>query len=350
MTPAEPPIATADLPGAGGRIGPEPEDFQVDEVGAFAPSGGGEHLWVRVQKRGLNTEDAIRAVARAAGVRERDVGSAGMKDRHAVTTQWLSLVTTSDPAGWQLPEGVSVLESTRHDKKLRTGQLAGNRFRVRLTEVPAGGAERAAAICERLRAAGLANYFGSQRFGRGGENLARALDWLRGGAVLRGKRGRFYQKLHPSVIQSEIFDRYLTARAELGLGRLLAGEVVRLDGSGSVFVVEEPERELPRLRSGDIHLTGPMIGQKTRAARGEPLELEQRITAELGLDETLLSLLARHAPGTRRDLVVPLAELELRPRGADQLELAFFLPAGSYATQLVRELTRGPWISTPKPR
>jgi tRNA pseudouridine13 synthase len=338
VRPHEPP-PFAELPPAGGAIGPEPADFVVDEVPAYPLSGSGEHLWVRIEKTNMTTPEAIDALAKAAGVPARDVGSAGMKDKHAVTTQWLSLATAADPAELALPGGLVVLEHSRHDNKLRTGQLRGNRFRIRLAGVPPDGIVRAHAIASALRARGLPNYFGAQRFGRGGENLARALDWVKQGAPMRGKRARFQAKLYASVVQSEVFNRYTTARSALGLDRLLEGEVVRLDGSGSLFVVEDPALEQPRLDARDLHLTGPLPGPKARAARGAALELEAKIASELGLDDAVLAALARHAPGTRRDLVVVPEGLELRELGDSALELAFFLPAGAYATELVRRFT-----------
>jgi tRNA pseudouridine13 synthase len=336
--PHEPP-SPPELEPAGGAIGPEPGDFVVDEVPAYALSGQGEHLWLRIEKTRMTTAEAIEHVARAAGVRARDVGSAGMKDKHAVTTQWLSLPTAADPASFRLPDGLVVLEHTRHENKLRTGQLRGNRFRIRLVGVPEGGFERASAIVRALKERGLPSYFGGQRFGRGGENLPRALDWLAAGAPMRGKRARFYAKLYSSVIQSEVFNRYLTARSQLGLDRLIEGEVVRLAGTGSLFAVEDPLREEPRLAALDLHLTGPLPGPKTRAAHGAALELEQRILGELGLGADALAPLARHAPGARRDLVVMPEGLELRALGDGELELEFFLPSGAYATELVRRIT-----------
>lgn len=342
----EPLLACSDLPAVGGALGPEPEDFEVDEVLEYPLTGSGEHLWVRIQKRRLNTQDAIEIVARAAGVRARDVGSAGMKDKHAVTSQWLSLPPgASDPATWQLPDGLGVLESARHAKKLRTGQLAGNRFTLRLVGVPEGGAERARAVIERLKARGLPNRFGGQRFGIGGANLARAVEWLRSGARNDRKRGRFYTKLYPSVIQSEIFNRYLDLRTAQDLSRLMPGEVVRLDGSGSVFVVEDPAREQHRLDERDIHLTGPMPGPKMRAASGPAKELEARAADEAGIDGALLEALGRFVDGARRDLLVFPGDLVLSEPEPGTLALAFFLPAGSYATELVRELTRTPFFS-----
>jgi tRNA pseudouridine13 synthase len=340
ISPHEPPFGSAELPAPGGRIGPEPEDFVVDELPAYEPSGAGEHVWVQIRKRGLTTPDAIHALSRAAGVPEREIGSAGMKDKHAVTSQWLSLPASTDPSSWVLPDAIELLAHTRHETKLRTGQQRGNRFRIRLIDVAPGALERARAIGNQLERAGLRNYFGGQRFGLRGENLSRALGWLAQGAPMRGKKARFYAKLYSSVVQSELFNRYLTARAELGLERLLAGEVVRLDGSGSLFQVEDPAREAPRLVARDIHPTGPMLGPKTRAAAGEPMALERRVSLELGLDDRMLAALGRHAPGARRDLIVFPGDLEIVALDSERLELAFFLPSGSYATELVRQLTR----------
>jgi tRNA pseudouridine13 synthase len=330
---------TSDLPAVGGAIGPEPEDFVVDEIALFEPEGSGDHCYVLLRKRRWTTPDAIHAVARAAGIRERDIGSAGMKDKHAVTTQWLSLPGAARPVDqWVLPEGLEVLRAARGARKLRTGQQRGNRFTIRLKGVPADGLSRARSIAARLAESGLPNYFGAQRFGRGGENLERALGWLRAGARESGPRARFFRKLYPSVIQSEIFNRYVSLRLERDVRRLLDGEVVRLDGSNSMFVVDDPERELPRLLARDIHPTGPMIGPKLKAAERAALELEQSAAESLGLDAAATELLGRLAPGTRRDVLVWPEALEI---GAieDGLALAFSLPSGSYATQLISEFT-----------
>jgi tRNA pseudouridine13 synthase len=340
LTPHVPPFFTAELPGTGGRIGPELEDFVVDEVPAYLPSGAGDHWYVRVQKRGLTTRDAVLALARGANVPERDVGYAGMKDKHGVTTQWLSLPGKAPPPEtWQLPPELAVLEASRHTNKLRTGHLRGNRFRIGLAGSEAGAAERARAIFARLAERGHVNQFGAQRFGRGGRNLEDASNWLSGTTRLPRGRERFLTKLYASVIQSEIFNRYATRRVELGLGRLLQGEVVRLSGAGASFVVEEPERELERLLARDIVLTGPLPGPKMRAAAHEAAELERTLREELGLDERASAELGRHAPGTRRDLLIHPEGVEVSET-PDRVWLAFELPAGSYATLVVRELTR----------
>lgn len=341
-----PPVAFPDLPPVGGKVGSEPEDFLVDEVPAYAASGKGEHQYVQVQKRLLTTPELVRRLAKASGVNERDVGYAGLKDKHAVTTQWLSLATkTVITPELALGEGVKILAVTRHDNKLRTGHLLGNRFTITLVGVHEDALERAEQIAAGLRTEGLPNYFGAQRFGHAGRNLPDALGWLgRGG---RG-RNRFEQKLFPSVVQSELFNRYLSARLALGARQLLAGEVVRLEGAGAMFRVDEVEKEQPRFAARDLHLTGPMIGPKMRPAAAEALALEQRLTSELGLDEAMLGALGREAPGTRRDLFAPLPDLRLEAvtdRHEPALRLSFTLPAGGYATEVLRQLTHEPFLT-----
>ncbi len=333
-----------ELPTIEATIGPAPEDFVVDEVPLYPHSGSGEHLYVRIEKRSYTTPAMLRAVTRAAGVNERDVGYAGLKDKHAVTRQWLSLPSKGRPPDeWQLPEGISVVEHTRHSNKLRTGHLLGNRFRITLVTQDAGALEKATAIAERLRTLGLYNYFGGQRFGRRGDGLRQALVWLREGAKLHGMP-RFLSKLYPSVIQAEVFNRYFSARRALGLDQLILGEVVRLDNAGAMFAVEDVAREQPRLTSGDVHLTGPIFGPKARATSADAAALELTQIETLGLDAEAREKLAHLAPGTRRDLIAKVENLELRWTAVGRLELEFSLPSGSYATELIRQFTRGPFL------
>jgi tRNA pseudouridine13 synthase len=340
----EPAFFTQHLPAAGGVIGADVEDFRVDEIPAYEPSGEGEHLYVRVEKRALTTPDLVRLLARAANVSERDIGYAGLKDRRAVTSQWLSLPRTATaPESWSLPEAVRVLEASRHVNKLRTGHLRGNRFRIVIVGLPAEGVVRARAIVDALAERGFPNYFGGQRFGHGGENLRRALDWLK--TLGRARLSAFLYKLYPSVVQAEIFNRYLTLRAAEGLERALSGEVMRLSGSGASFVVEDEAAETARLTRGEIVGTGPIIGPKMRPASGEPLALEGRALAELRLTPEELEALGRAAPGARRDLLVRPDGLTMTELGEGRLALEFALPSGSYATQLVRELTRTPLLA-----
>lgn len=336
----EPPHATSELPGIQGTIGPNPEDFRVEEIPAYLPSGEGEHLYVELEKRALSTPELVRRVALAAAVEPRDIGYAGLKDKHAVTSQWLSLPgRAKPPEAWTLPDGIRVLKASRHANKLRTGHLTGNKFRINLVGIDSEAPSRAQAIADRLRTHGMPNYFGAQRFGRGGENVTRALGWLAGGG--RARLSPFLLKLYPSVVQAEVFNRYLTLRSGEGLDRTLAGEVVRLEGSYASFVVEDAEAETRRWLARDIQLTGPMPGPKMRAANGRPLELEAQAGAALGLDERILQVLGKFAPGARRDLLVFAKDLSIEANEPARLSLQFSLPAGSYATVLVRELLRG---------
>lgn len=345
MLPSEP-LRVSTLPPIGGRLGSDPEHFVVDEVALYEPSGSGEHLYARVSKRGLATPEMLRIIAKAAKVRERDIGYAGLKDKHAVTSQWLSLPNQAlPPAEWELPDRVQVLETSRHTNKLRTGHLKANRFSITLVDIPEPGAEQARGILDALVKHGLPNYFGEQRFGIGGQNLDQALDWLNRPPNPRRQQARFQDKLFPSVLQSEVFNRYLTARLALGFDQLVHGEVVRLAGSGSVFVVEDVEQESPRLASSDLVLTGPIFGPRAVAARHRAAELEAEALNALGLSAEHLERLGRAARGTRRDAWLPLTDLDSEQLDNTSIRVSFTLPAGSYATQLVRELTGASWLA-----
>jgi tRNA pseudouridine13 synthase len=345
LVPSEPPFEHADLEALGGHIGPDPEDFVVDEVPLYEASGEGEHWYVRLRKRGATTPELRAAVADAAGVPEREIGYAGMKDKHAVTTQWLSVPVprTKPPEAWQLPEAFSVLAVTRHVNKLRIGHLESNRFRIRLVAVEPSARARLAPLCERIARAGIGNYFGSQRFGIGQRNLESALFALSRGRLgpRAGNRGKFLA----SVLQSEIFNRYLTARTELSRERVVLGDVVRLEGSRSLFLVENEESEQPRLVKRDIHLTGPMVGPKMKESAGRPHELERAAIASIGLTDALLEALGRSAPGTRRDLLLWPGELRHELGDDGSLSVEFTLPSGAYASLVIRCLTRqDPWL------
>lgn len=342
VLPCEPRACLADVPGIGGQIGDQPEHFVVDEIPLYPASGQGQHLYVRVRKRSMTTPQLVKILSRASGVRDRDIGYAGLKDKHAVTSQWFSFCNVEDsaPAGWELPEGVQVIEQARHDNKLRTGHLFGNRFQITVVGAAAsngGSLENSVEqLLQALQQRGLPNYFGRQRFGREREGLAEALQWLRSGARARD---RFLAKLYPSVIQAEVFNRYLNARLEQGLERLLPGEVVRLEGSAKMFLVEDAERETSRWLERDVHLTGPIIGPKMKPAAAQAAELERGACESLGLDEDLLQRLGRIVPGTRRDLLVQASDCRFRVEGSGVV-FEFTLPSGAYATQWIGEFTR----------
>jgi tRNA pseudouridine13 synthase len=349
-SPHELPFDHADLDAIGGRIGSDPEDFAVDEVPLYAASGQGDHWYVRLWKREATTLDLRSTVAEAAGVAAGDVGYAGMKDKHAVTTQWLSVpvVRARPPEAWQLPAAFRLLEVSRHNNKLRVGHLEGNRFAIRLVELDPRAPERIGPFFERLAAEGVTNFFGAQRFGSGQQNLSGALLSLRRGRLgpRAGTRGKFLA----SVIQSEVFNRYAIARSQLGRSRVLVGDVLRFRDGRTVFTVEDAEREQTRFDRGELRLTGPMVGPKMKASAGEPRRLELDALGSLGLDEAALGALGRWAPGTRRDLSLWPSELQHESAADGSLVLRFSLPAGAYASLVIRTLTRqDPWAGGGRP-
>lgn len=318
-------------PGGSGRLRAEPDDFRVEEVLGFEPGGGGEHLWLWIEKRSANSEDVAADVARACGVKRRAVGYSGRKDRNAVTRQWFSvhLPGAADPSldggrDWR------VLEYARHGRKLRTGTHRGNRFVLRLRDF----AGDAALVAERLaavREGGFPNYFGPQRFGRNGENLRRARV-----ALADGGRRRV-PGIQLSAARSALFNRVLDARVRDGSwNRALPDDAMMLAGTHSVFRCRGDEDDLEsRLDMHDIDPTGPMWGRGEAAAGPLAIERERAVLAdEQALCDALERLGVTHS---RR-------ALRVRPDGlisewdGSTLQLRFGLPGGAFATSLLREI------------
>jgi tRNA pseudouridine13 synthase len=347
LAPRSVPLLTADLPGTGGIVRAVPEDFRVEEIPLYPASGTGDHLYLRIEKVGRNTQDVVREVARALSVRERDVGVAGLKDLRAVAVQTLSVPLAprvppeeqvSRAAALQGP-GFRVLSVTRHGNKLRTGHLAGNRFEIAVRGCLPDALPRAERIAADLRARGAPNLFGPQRFGKRGDNAALGARILRREANVRD---RFLRKLALSAVQAELFNRCLGARLQDGLfGRALAGDVLRKRASGGLFVCEDPETDSRRVESAEIDPAGPLPGHSLFAARGEALAREEATVAEAGVDPATFPVGGGELAGARRPYRIPASDLEVRPGGNDSLLLAFTLPAGSYAASIVREIVKG---------
>jgi tRNA pseudouridine13 synthase len=331
------PFVTAGLPGIQGSLKQSPEDFLVEEIPAYLPSGSGEHLYLWVEKRGLNTADAARTLARALGVRPEAASWAGLKDRRAITRQWLSFhcAVTPDPAQLEAP-GIRVLSVARHVNKLRTGHLRGNRFRLRLAGVPAGQEQQAEAILDQLQQVGLPAYFGSQRFGAGARNLASAYAWIVEGG--RAPQQPFLRKLLVSALQAGLFNAWLAERIEAGdFRRALAGDLLRKEDTGGLFLCEDPELDGERMARFEISATGPMFGARMRAPSGAALERERQQLARFGVSAAHLERVERFGEGTRRPARVRPSQVSISRAGED-LWLEFGLPRGAYATELVSEL------------
>lgn len=334
--PRDLPRAFATPPARGG-IKQCRDDFQVDEMLGFEPDGEGAHAWLRIRKRGANTRWLAGILARAAGVRTRDVGYAGLKDRAAVTTQWFSVpVHGRAEPDWSAigSAEVEVLEVTRHRRKLRRGIQAGNRFRVRVRCFEGDRSAVMSRVAD-LVARGVPNYFGEQRFGRDAGNIACAWEMLAGGKRVRD---RALRGIYLSAARAMLFNRVLARRVVDGSWqRALAGETLMLNGSNSVFCIAEPDAEIEaRLACLDVHPTGPLWGRGERLATGEALALEASVLADCSAwCDGLLGAGLAHA---RRALRVPVSGLEATFEAPDRLLLAFALPAGAYATMVLREL------------
>ncbi len=302
--------------GASATLKRHNEDFMVTELPLQLPSGEGEHIWLDVEKNGANTAFVAQQLAEAAGVKEWDVGYAGLKDRHAVTRQWFSIYRPKgevlDLTQLQHPE-FKVLSQSRHVKKLRPGDLQGNRFRIVLREV-SGAREAIEANLQAVRMQGVPNYFGAQRFGHDGGNVEQGRAMLAREIRVRNPKKK---GIYLSAVRSFVFNEVLALRIQQGLwGQTLPGDV--LDEAGRP--------------------TGPLWG------RGRVSTADQAQALELGVAERHAALCdgMEHAglDQERRALVASPVDLSWDWPQADQLVLSFTLPAGNYATSVLDEILR----------
>ncbi len=348
--PAPLPHVTHELPGIGGVLRSTVDDFRVEEIPAYEPVGEGDHVFCWIEKRELTTPEAAASLARIVGVSPGDVGWAGMKDRRAVTRQWLSFPSPCTPAQLTAAsvDGVQVLDARRHRNKLRTGHLRGNRFTLTIRETDVDtdtAAARAGAILELLtRAPGAPNWFGAQRFGNDGTNAAVGAALVRGqstpGRPPRGRRRRLFI----SAYQSSLFNEYLRRRIDDDLfRRVLAGDLLQKRESGGIFVSETPDVDQPRLDAEELAITGPMFGHKMKrpapdspSANREEQLLDQE---KLALDD--FKRVGKLAQGTRRPLSVGLGTVLVEPASERAITIHFELPSGSYATAIAREVVKG---------
>lgn len=323
-------------PSAQAKLKAQPEHFLVKEVLGYEFAGSGEHLMVKIRKTGENTTFVANELAKVCGVKSKDVSWAGLKDRHAVTEQWLSVYLpkgdTPDFAAFekQYPS-IQVLETTRHTRKLRPGDLAGNRFAITLSEVTDTAAvlEKLALVSEQ----GVPNYFGAQRFGREGNNLEEARRWGRDNVRTRNQNKR---SMYLSAARSWIFNQIVSARIESGrFNSLLDGDRVLADGE-LLSVTDENRVELEqKLAAGAIQLTAAMAGDNALPTTGEALQLEQPL---LDAEPDLMALIRgnrmRH---DRREVVLKPQQMQYDSAG-DAVTLSFSLPSGCFATSVIREL------------
>ena len=316
-------------PTQAGALKSRPEDFQVEEIPVYEPSGSGEHLFVKIRKVDLSTPEAVKRLCRALDAPVKSAGWAGMKDRHAVTTQWVSLhEVTAEAAATAEVEGVTVLEAIPHEKKLKTGHLRGNRFELRIREV----SDPDALVAAFGEIEVVPGYFGEQRFGR--DNLDRAKAWLVDGG--RAPRDRVQKRFLVSALQSAVFNSVVAQRVrDRTLTTVIDGDVLQTQ-RGGLFDAAEDDDPQSRLDDGEVIPTALLPGKDVRWATGEALAMEQAGCDAWSVDEATMGRMGRLGRGTRRATFVRPVELEAS-RDGDDVRVTFSLPSGRYATVVVRE-------------
>lgn len=320
-----------------GVLRTEPADFQVTEIPVTEPEGSGEHSWLYIRKTGANTEWVARQLAKHAAVAGSAVSYAGLKDRHAITEQWFSVHLPGKPEPeWSAVdiEGVDILNTARHSRKLKRGALIANRFKIRISSVTADST----AIENRLSAikrGGVPNYFAAQRFGRDGMNLIHATQLFEGKLrkLPRHKRG-----LYLSAARSALFNQVLAARVQDGSwSRLMPGDVLQLEGKSACFVAEEQDVALPpRIAAMELHPTGPMWGRgelmtQSAAREYETTRLNEYALFRAGLEKAGLNQ-------ERRSLRIRARELAWQWQPDNAIVIQFILSPGSFATSVLREI------------
>lgn len=322
---------------ASGRLRCVPEDFQVQEVLSFAPSGNGNHVYLHVQKRQLTTEALSQAIARLANVSVRNMGYAGLKDRNAVTSQWFSvdLAGKVEPDWGQLEsDSITVLDASRHERKLKRGSIKANTFHLIVRHLQ-GDKEQLESRLSQIEHRGVPNYFGEQRFGIEENNLNAAIDMFTTG---RKVKNRHLRGLYYSAARSYLFNQVLSYRVSHNLwDQAITGDAMMLQGSRSFFIATSIDDSIrQRLHTGDIHPSGPLWGRGESTIQGDARALELAILEPY---RTLRQGLEHHGlEQQRRALRLTVSEFQWEFVDHDSLHLRFALPSGAYATSVAREL------------
>ncbi|MBW4055180.1 MAG: tRNA pseudouridine(13) synthase TruD [Proteobacteria bacterium] len=394
------PYLTADIPGIGGTIKESPDDFLVEEIPSYLPCGFGEHCYLTIEKRGITTLEAISRIAKKLKVSEREIGYAGMKDAVGVTRQTISVQWLAPENALSLElDGVKVISAQRHSNKLKIGHLKGNSFRIVIRGVSSDAARLVPAIVEILVKRGVPNYFGYQRYGAQGNShligaamlrrdwrecvdrligepdAVRDKEWSTAicayqqgelGEALRlfprhyrserdvlqrlvarpGEYEKAFSVIHPrlkklylSAAQSFLFDQTVARRIE-GIDEVMAGDLACKHGNGACFLVEDAAAEEGRVAAFEISASGPMFGCKMKRPEGAAWGLEYEIMEQAGVDLSAFDMPGGlRMEGERRPLRVPAGDLSWST-SEDTVTVAFSLPKGSYATSLLREITK----------
>ncbi|MFH1531788.1 MAG: tRNA pseudouridine(13) synthase TruD [Pseudomonadota bacterium] len=331
-----------DLTPIPGRLKSRPEDFQVEEVLGRDAAGQGEYLWVEVEKTGLSMEQLFRALAEGLDIRTADVGHAGLKDRHAVTRQTLSVpARIEERLGGFTHDAIRLLGWARHPGPLHVGQLSGNRFKILLRGQNQDRLEDAREWARRIQTRGAPNGFGKQRFGVNLETLRLGLTMVREELSVSGM-GRMKRRLAISAVQSHLFNLYLLRRMEHGILRtVIEGDLLQRKGKSRFYPAVDLPEEQAAYDRGHLRITGPLFGGEDGRAAGEAGQLELEVLQDAGLSMQHLQRYHSIQRGGRRALVVSPRDLTVEedPHG---LRFNFFLPKGCYATEIIGQLMAHP--------
>lgn len=317
-------------------------DFIVRETLSFKPEGEGTHAYLYIEKTNTNTEWLARQLARFAGIEVRDIGYAGLKDRNAITAQWFSVnlegINEPDWDDFQL-DGVSIIQKTRHRKKLRRGAIKHNEFSITLRDVDDTTLSDIHKRIVRIKTSGVPNYFAQQRFGHNYNNLNRAAEWFRGEKKIK-KRAE--KSIVLSAARSMVYNQLLSQRIQqVGWNELVEGEIMMLNGTHSIFSPECIDDALrQRFAQGDIHPTAALWGRGRLGSEKQLLSLEEKAAEILsdwcqGLELQGLKQERRAARILPENLLIDSEDCSSTCPG-----LTFFLPAGCYATSVLRELVQ----------
>jgi len=311
------------------------DDFIVNEIQSFELSGEGEHAFLHIEKCNENTDFIARLLSRFAGVRQRDVSYAGLKDRHARTTQWFSvwLPGKPDPDWSELnSDTLKILQVTRHSRKLKRGSLAGNQFILKIRDWQGDKA-----ILEQqlnlIKQQGVPNYFGEQRFGREGANINKALALFAGEKLSRNLRGMYL-----SAARSLLFNQIVSLRVKNATwNQALEGDLLMFNDSHSFFKADLIDASVnERIQNLDIHPTAALWGKGELETSQTVAEIENQIISEHS--EIGKGLIKFGLEQDRRAMRSQVKNLQWQFLDSECLELQFSLNAGSYATAVLREI------------
>lgn len=338
------PFITPKIPGIGGMLRKKTSHFVVEEIPLYEASGKGNHLYINFTKESMTTKDICSLFSKAVGISERDIGFAGLKDKHAVTTQTISfpIKKTDEKSVEEILDKIKSIPirlnwAKLHQNKLKTGHLLGNRFIITISEIrnPENAYENCKKIVDEITKNGIPNYFGEQRFGIEGNNSEKGLKIIKGELAVKNK---WLKKFLISSFQSDICNEYLARRVERGLfGKIIIGDIAKKYDTGGLFEVADIEKDNIRYNNKEISFTAPIYGYKMWEATGEAAKLEREILENSGITIDLLKKMK--ILGTRRLGRLLLNELEIM-ESEEGIILKFSLPKGAFATTVLREFMK----------